>query len=96
MIDYYLNPFLWAVSITFIAQLLVYLLLFRRFAAYRIPTPVSIDLKPVSVIIAARDEARNLKKCLPSILEQDYPDFEVIVIDDQSEEIGRASCRERV
>ncbi|HLP05387.1 MAG TPA: glycosyltransferase [Paludibacter sp.] len=39
---------------------------------------------PVSVIICAKDEAENLRKFLPFILEQDYPDFEVIVINDSS------------
>jgi len=41
-------------------------------------------LVPFSVIISARNEARNVIKYLPSILEQDYPTFEVIIIDDNS------------
>jgi glycosyltransferase involved in cell wall biosynthesis len=39
---------------------------------------------PVSIIIAARNESDNLFNNLPSILEQDYPDFEVIVVNHQS------------
>ena len=39
---------------------------------------------PVSIIIAARNEAENLKIFLPSILEQKYPKFEVIVANDKS------------
>lgn len=39
---------------------------------------------PVSVIICAKDEADNLRKFLPFVLQQDYPDFEVIVINDGS------------
>ncbi len=39
---------------------------------------------PVSVVICARDEEENLRKFLPFILEQDYPDYEVIVINDAS------------
>ncbi len=42
------------------------------------------DQPPVSVIICAKDEADNLRKFLPFILQQDYPDFEVIVINDGS------------
>jgi glycosyltransferase involved in cell wall biosynthesis len=42
--------------------------------------------KPVSVIICARNEASNLKEFLPSILTQDYHDFEVIVVNDCSED----------
>jgi poly-beta-1,6-N-acetyl-D-glucosamine synthase len=40
--------------------------------------------KPVSVIICARNEAVNLQRYLPKILTQDYPDFEVIVVNDAS------------
>jgi len=39
---------------------------------------------PVSVIICARNEAENLTRFLPAVLEQDYPDYEVIVVNDRS------------
>src|SRR5664280_2232764 len=42
--------------------------------------------EPVSIIICARNEAENLKNFLPSVLEQDYPDFEVVVVNDCSED----------
>ena len=42
------------------------------------------DQPPVSVIICAKDEADNLRQYLPLILQQNYPDFEVIVINDGS------------
>jgi len=38
----------------------------------------------VSVLISARNESDNLYENLPLILEQDYPNFEVIVINHQS------------
>lgn len=38
----------------------------------------------VSVIICARDEADNLRKNLVHVLEQNYPEFEVIVVNDGS------------
>ena len=44
----------------------------------------SSDSVNVSVIIAARNEAENLEKHLPLILKQNYFNFEVIVVDDQS------------
>jgi cellulose synthase/poly-beta-1,6-N-acetylglucosamine synthase-like glycosyltransferase len=39
---------------------------------------------PISVIICAKDESDNLRKFLPFVLQQEYPDFEVIVINDGS------------
>lgn len=42
--------------------------------------------EPVSVIICARNEADNLRNFLTSVLEQDYPSFEVIVVNDCSED----------
>jgi glycosyltransferase involved in cell wall biosynthesis len=36
---------------------------------------------PASVIVCTRDRAAQLAGCLPAVLRQDYPDFEVIVVD---------------
>ncbi|MBP6016524.1 MAG: glycosyltransferase [Candidatus Promineofilum sp.] len=38
----------------------------------------------VSVLIPARNEARNIERCVNSLLAQDYPDLEVLVLDDES------------
>ena len=40
----------------------------------------------VSVIIPARNEARNIERCLLSVLSTTYPRVEVIVVDDHSED----------
>lgn len=40
--------------------------------------------QPVSVIVAARNEAQNLASFLPALLTQAYPDFEIIVVNDCS------------
>lgn len=42
------------------------------------------NYKSVSIIICAKNEAVNLQKNLSFILEQDYPNFEVIIVDDNS------------
>jgi glycosyltransferase involved in cell wall biosynthesis len=44
----------------------------------------SAELPPLSVVISAHDESTSLERNLPAILEQDYPCFEVIVINDGS------------
>jgi chlorobactene glucosyltransferase len=42
------------------------------------------DLPFVSVLVPARNEELKIGRCLKSLLEQNYPNFEVIVIDDRS------------
>jgi len=49
-------------------------------------TPQANGMLPVSVIICARNEETNLALNLASVLEQDYPLFEVIVVNDCSED----------
>ncbi len=39
---------------------------------------------PISVVICARNEVANLRQHLPMILTQEYPDFEVVVVNDAS------------
>ena len=38
----------------------------------------------VSVIVPARNEERNIKRCVDSLLQQDYPNYEVLVLNDNS------------
>src|SRR5262245_16911966 len=40
--------------------------------------------EPVSVIICARNEDENLTEFLPKVLTQEYPEFEVVVVNDCS------------
>ena len=42
------------------------------------------DLPFVSIIVPARNEEKQIKRCILSLLDQDYPNFEVIVINDNS------------
>ena len=56
-------------------------LAFTSFKKKNIKNP---EKPPVSVIIAARNDSDNLFANLPIILEQDYPNFEVIVVNHQS------------
>lgn len=50
----------------------------------KINTEVAANHEPVSIIIAARNEKKNLQKLLPLLLSQEYPEFEIIVANDQS------------
>ncbi len=44
------------------------------------------DSPRVSVLVPARNEERNIGRCLESLKAQDYPDVEVVVLDDRSED----------
>ena len=70
--------------ISAIIQLTYYLVIFSRLAFYKGSTERVIEHQPVSVVISAHDEDYNLKENLPSILNQDYPDFEVVVVNHAS------------
>lgn len=59
------------------------------------PAFAPVDAPRLSVIIPARDEARNIETCLRSVLESTYPRLEVIVVDDHSSD-GTAQIAQRV
>ena len=78
-----------AAGILLVVQLIYYLALYNRIhtravASRKEELHFSNELPPLSVIICARNESENLRRYLPSILEQDYPNFEVVVINDGS------------
>lgn len=56
--------------------------LFNRFAAR---AAAGVHATPmVSVLVPARNEAANIEACVTSLLQQDYANFEVIALDDDS------------
>jgi cellulose synthase/poly-beta-1,6-N-acetylglucosamine synthase-like glycosyltransferase len=67
----------------FLIQLFYYLFFFLRLSIYKKTTKSEVS-EPVSVIIAARNEKENLAKKLPEFFKQDYPEFEVVVVNDRS------------
>ena len=76
-----------ATGVLFVIQILYYFCLYNRIhlhnrAVKRSNVHFSQELPPVSVIICAREESENLRRNLTAVLEQDYPQFEVIVIND--------------
>jgi len=69
------------------AQLYYILFVYGKLAVFRVASHRGPDRQPpLSVIISARNEQENLKAFLPAVMEQDYPDFEVIVVNDRSED----------
>ena len=85
-IEYILLAFL---SVTFIIQIYFYIhpysSIIRKNKKEKKLGICNNDIQPsVSVIICAKNEAENLQSFLPLILEQEYPNYEVIVVNDGS------------
>lgn len=82
-----LKPILFIVFIIAASiQILYYLFFYLRVFTLKPKKSIDNIFEPVSVIVAAHNEYDNLKKNLPLILEQNYPEFELILINDRSED----------
>ena len=86
------SPFEWlllAISlVALIALLLYYFILYARplrQAKKRVEPTEEKTLLPVSVIVYSDGNADILRSHLPSILNQDYPNYEVVVVNDGSD-----------
>lgn len=76
-------PLLW--TLPFVVSSIVVLVRARHSRAIEdIPADIAADAPLVSVIVPARNERRNIERCVRSILSTDYPRTEVIVVDDHS------------
>lgn len=62
-----------------VVYFLVFSIAFSKKHANKKPQPL-----PVSVIVCAHDEEENLKELIPILLAQDHREFEVIIVDDRS------------
>lgn len=61
------------------------LLLWRKPRLSDMP-PLEGEMPLVSVIVPARNEAQDIGLCLATLLDSEYPNYEVIVVDDGSED----------
>ena len=79
-----LSLFLVLVSILFVVRIVVLLGFARRHARrYRARAETSFA-PPVSIVVPAFDEAVGIERAVRSLAESDYPELEVIVVDDGS------------
>lgn len=97
-IDLYFDPaeldgYIWAIvgviGIAFIIQMFYYIYFYTGILSQekkkkRAELPFLQSTPGVSVIICAKNESENLREFLPAVLNQKYPDFEVIVVNDGS------------
>lgn len=64
-------------------QFIYYIVVFGKFT-FNKPAQKKPHNLGVSVIVCAKNEAENVKNLIPKLLSQQYPDFELILIDDAS------------
>jgi glycosyltransferase involved in cell wall biosynthesis len=74
-----LNLFITVVAI----QILFYLFIFGRFSFAK-AQKITPKMVPISVIVCAKNEEENVANFIPLLAEQNYPDFEIVLIDDAS------------
>ena len=78
-------------GVLFIIQMLYYLVTYARplraakTAENTERATADKEAKPVSVIVYAHGEPEDLRNNLPVLLNQDYPDYEIIVVNDGSD-----------
>jgi GT2 family glycosyltransferase len=59
-----------------------------------VPLPQDLEWPRVSVVVCSLNGERTLRDCLDGLLALEYPDFEVIVVDDGSSDATAAIARE--
>ena len=91
-IDFFYNRFSFIVLVCFalawLIQIVYHWAVFSRVAFYkrrREPKPDSA-LEPVSIVICARNAYEYLVDLVPALLKQDYPDFEIVIVNDCSDD----------
>lgn len=78
-----LSIFLYLFIGVIVIQLCFYLGVFGKFVFDK-PKKNSSNNVSVSVLVCAKNEAMNVEKYLPLLAEQDYPNYEIVLIDDAS------------
>ena len=91
-INFSYNSFSFIVLIVFGLSLLIQLLYhwgkFSKVAFFKKVGRPKLDeeLEPVSIVICARDVYEYLIDLIPALLTQDYPDYEIVVVNDCSDD----------
>lgn len=73
-------------SIAFVAGVIIITWLHTQYHLDILVEPGQVPEEPplISVCVPARNEARNIGRCVEALLAQTYPNFEIIVLDDCS------------
>ncbi len=72
-------------SVFFLVQLYYWLYYFAKAAFYK-PVASNDPVPPVSIVVAAWNELENLQKLIPVLMAQKYPNFDIIIVNDRSDD----------
>jgi chlorobactene glucosyltransferase len=78
--QYIITAILTAILVNF----LINIILFKNIKSFSISDNILKSPPLISVLIPARNEEENIRRCLMSLSKQDYPNFEILVLDDNS------------
>lgn len=81
-----MSPVLYILTLLFFGAVfiqIIYLITFLIAFSKKMPANQITGI-PVSVIVCAHDEEENIKELVPLLLQQDYAEFEVIIVEDRS------------
>ena len=76
--------FWFGLSVLILLNCFINLFFFRKPRVSIVPND---ELPFISVLVPARNEEKVIEACVRSLLQQNYPNFEVIVLDDNSEDL---------
>jgi len=75
-------------AVVVLIQLVYYILIFGRFSFLKKENYVPKNI-PISVIVCAKNEVENIKQFFPLLIRQNYPNFEIVLIDNASNDETR-------
>ncbi len=73
-----------ALAVVSLIQLLYYYVIYGKFTFHRKNPAISLRDIPLSVVIVVRDNASQILQSLPNLLSQQYPNYEIVVVNDRS------------
>jgi cellulose synthase/poly-beta-1,6-N-acetylglucosamine synthase-like glycosyltransferase len=92
------NPYLFSALLVLafvtLIQLIYYWAVYGKVAFFRQKNDFSRRDEPVSIIVCARNEYYNLSENLPYLLNQDYGEYEVVVVDHGSDDDSKYLLRD--
>jgi chlorobactene glucosyltransferase len=73
-----------AILLFVLVNFLINNILFKDTSRFKLPENILAQKPLISILIPARNEEENIKRCIISLTKQDYENIEILVLDDNS------------